>query len=99
MNVQPPEPQPPSPSSGSRWTLIVTNLIKLGGLAVALNEALVRADPRPSGIAVAAVALLCWAVSWWLGARGDGFLVFWLFVTAVAVADHIEQGRRRRARR
>lgn len=45
-----------SPLNGVRGSaLVITNLIKLGGLAVALNEALVRtADLRPGVLAIAA---------------------------------------------
>lgn len=35
-------------------TLILTNLTKLGGLAVAINEAIFRTDVRPGVLAVSA---------------------------------------------
>lgn len=40
-----------------RSTLIVTNLIKLGGLAVALNEVFVKPEIRSGGIALAALMM------------------------------------------
>ena len=36
------------------WTLALTNLTKLGGLVIAINEALIRSDVRPTALAVAA---------------------------------------------
>lgn len=32
---------------------VVTNAIKLGGLVIAINEALIRTELRPAGLAVA----------------------------------------------
>lgn len=41
--------------SASRGTaLVITNLIKIGGLAVAVNEALIRTNLRPGALGVAA---------------------------------------------
>lgn len=36
------------------WTLALTNLTKLAGLVIAINEALVRSEVRPTALAVAA---------------------------------------------
>lgn len=44
-----------APARGA--TLAVTNLIKLGGLVVALHEALVRTELRPSVLAVSALMM------------------------------------------
>lgn len=41
----------------ARSTLIVTNLIKLGGLAVALNEVFLKPEIRSGGIALAALMM------------------------------------------
>lgn len=38
-------------------TLAITNLIKLGGLAVAVNESLIRTELRPVAMLVAAVMM------------------------------------------
>lgn len=40
-----------------RSTLIVTNLIKLGGLLVALNEVFLKPEIRSGGIALAALMM------------------------------------------
>lgn len=50
-----PTQEPPAPHATARVSgLVVTNLTKLGGLAIAINEALIRTDPRPVALAVAA---------------------------------------------
>jgi hypothetical protein len=36
------------------WTLALTNLTKLAGLIIAVNEALLRAEVRPTALALAA---------------------------------------------
>lgn len=52
MEASPPDAPPQSPSLIA--TLIVTNSIKVGGLIVAINEALLRTDLRPGALGVAA---------------------------------------------
>lgn len=48
----------PKGSSSGKSALIVTNLIKLGGLVVALNEVLIRSgDLRPGALAIAALMM------------------------------------------
>lgn len=44
--------KPGHPARG--WTLALTNLTKLAGLVIAVNEALVRSQVRPTALAVAA---------------------------------------------
>lgn len=46
-----------SSGTGTRSLLIVTNLIKLGGLVAALNEMLIRTELRPSALGVCAVMM------------------------------------------
>lgn len=59
--MKPPQEEPTaektSVNPAERVSVIVTNLIKLGGLIVALNEALVRSDLRPGGIALSALMM------------------------------------------
>jgi hypothetical protein len=52
--VTPPDPPAPSVEPLRRGTLIVTNVIKLAGLVVAINELVLRSQLRPlsAGIAV-----------------------------------------------
>lgn len=51
----------PDPSTSERLPflpgLIVTNLIKLGGLVVALNEALIEPAIRPGALGIAALMM------------------------------------------
>jgi hypothetical protein len=47
----------------ARLNLVVTNVIKLGGLAVAINEALLEPELRPIIIALAAV-MMAGAQTW-----------------------------------
>lgn len=47
----------PQRSPSEKWGLIVTNVVKLGGLIVALNEALVEPVIRPGAIAIAALMM------------------------------------------
>jgi hypothetical protein len=54
MNGPPLDPQR-SPSE--RFALIVTNLVRLGGLVVAMNEALIEPVIRPGAIAIAALMM------------------------------------------
>jgi hypothetical protein len=57
---QPSGQQPPSPSPGTGATaargvaLAITHVTKIGGLAVVLNESLIRTDLRPSVLAISA---------------------------------------------
>lgn len=50
-------PLDPELSPSQRFGLIVTNLIKLGGLVVALNEALAEPTIRPGSLAIAALMM------------------------------------------
>ena len=59
MTTQPPEPDQPTSSQIARrsaraGTLILTNTIKLGGLVIAINEAIIRTQLRPAALAEAA---------------------------------------------
>lgn len=45
------------PSDGERATLAVTNLVKLGGLVIALHEALFTVEPRSLVIGIAALMM------------------------------------------
>lgn len=54
MNGPPLDPQR---SPFEKFALIVTNLVRLGGLVVAVNEALVEPTIRPSAIAIAALMM------------------------------------------
>jgi hypothetical protein len=51
------QPNTAPPVGGARAAYAVTNLIKLAGIAIALNEALIRADGRPVAFAIAAFML------------------------------------------
>lgn len=55
-----PSPRIPSPAAlqARGGTLVVTNLIKLGGLAGAVNEMLFRSELRPLAVALCGVMLL-----------------------------------------
>jgi hypothetical protein len=39
-------------------TLLITNVTKLAGLAIAINEALVRSELRPAALAVAGLMMI-----------------------------------------
>lgn len=47
----------PERSSQEKWGLVITNLVKLGGLVVAVNETLVEPAIRPGGLAIAALMI------------------------------------------
>jgi hypothetical protein len=49
--------QPRKRPYGEKATLIVTNLIKLGGLVAALNEVMVEPEIRAGGLAIAALMM------------------------------------------
>lgn len=53
QSLPPTEPRTPS----ERSTLIVTNVIKICGVAVAMNEVFARPEIRPGGIALAALMM------------------------------------------
>jgi hypothetical protein len=44
---------PPPPAFPRGLTLVLTNVTKLAGVVIALNEALIRADQRPMVLALA----------------------------------------------
>ncbi len=50
------EPLPPR-APAERAGLVVTNLIKLGGLIVAINEALIEPTLRPGALGLAALMM------------------------------------------
>jgi hypothetical protein len=53
-----PEPQPPPEGRLARaLALAVTNVTKLAGVAIAFNEALLRANLRPIAMGVAAIMI------------------------------------------
>jgi hypothetical protein len=53
--MTPPSPTRQQSSARGVWAVtVITNLIKLAGLAVAVNEAMLRAELRPSALGVAA---------------------------------------------
>lgn len=54
-----PEPQKPNGAARHGWvTLAITNLTKLVGIALAINEAAVRENPRNSVIVLCAICVL-----------------------------------------
>lgn len=56
---EPPESPPSGGVTSSRgWTLAVTNLTKLVGLGLAINEAALRTSPRNSVIILCAICVL-----------------------------------------
>jgi hypothetical protein len=61
MSDQAPKQSPPRLTPAERATLAigvaVTNLIKLGGLVMGINEAMVRSELRPVAMGVAAFAM------------------------------------------
>lgn len=52
--MTPPRGKPQPPSNGERAGYVVTNVIKLTGVAIVVGEILVRSDVRPSVLALAA---------------------------------------------
>lgn len=48
------DPEAERPARGAQIGFLVTNLIKLGGLVIAVNEGLLRTEVRPVVIGVAA---------------------------------------------
>jgi hypothetical protein len=57
MSTQPQQPPEPSGKAGRAFALVVTNTTKLAGVAVAINEALIRTQARPIVIAVSALMI------------------------------------------